>query len=471
MRTLGILLAVLLPSIGLAAPRVVSVHDARATNWDYATGSYYESRFVDQAIVDAMFLKGMQLLTGKSTTKEAWQALLPHWAAGQKIAIKVNFNNGGNANTLDSTPQPIHSLVASLLDFGFQLSQIRVFDASRPIANWFRTQVGYPALPIFDCNPISCTWNYSSNDRALFSSSDPGASVTFATYTGSHKITDVLIGSDYLVNACIFQRHGGAVVSLALKNHFGTIDGLYTGGHTIHDWMVPWGAHYGGTTNNPIVDINLNSNIRNKTVLVLGDGLYGDWPDNNGVPHRWVSFGNDSPNSLFFGVDPVATDSVMIDRLEWEGSFGYWGPQATDLYVDAENRGLGVHEVCGFSKSCSRIDFASYDFDSGTQTGTPVPEPTATPGPTSTANPGSTSTPTPAAKKGSGCSASGFGELSWLVCLGLGWGWLRRNKFFSVLRPCPSCAAGIPPRAGCPADVGCRRPRSRERSTKERRRR
>jgi hypothetical protein len=388
-----------LPSRTGAAPfdhRVVYVHDVRATTWDYATNYYRDPTYVHQDVVDGMFLKGMQLLTGGTTYAEAWAALLPNYQAGQTIAIKVNFNNSGGGNSVDSTPQPIHSLVASLLAFGFQESQIRIYDASRVIPTYFKTYVGYPGVVYYD------HYAYGGNLLATFNSTDPTATVAFtSSYTGPHKIADVLVNSTYLVNAAIFQRHGGAQISLALKNHFGTIDGLYTGSHGIHNYMYPGSYNYTGSVHNPIVDINMNANIRNKTVLVLGDGLYGDWPENNGTPHRWPSFGNKSPNSLFFGVDPVATDSVMYDRLTVEGSFD---ARAADVLVDANGRGLGYYEKCGFTQTCARINYVSYDFD-GTPTPTPTPGPTATPtstptvGPTpvATATPSGTATPRPTA--------------------------------------------------------------------------
>ena len=71
--------------------RVVHTHSLEATNWDYATGWYGD--YVDQAVVDAMTDRGVMALTDTTTLADAWDALLPAYTAGQKVAIKVNLNN------------------------------------------------------------------------------------------------------------------------------------------------------------------------------------------------------------------------------------------------------------------------------------------------------------------------------------------------------------------------------------------
>ena len=84
-----------------------------------------------------------------------------------------------------------------------------------------------------------------------------------------------------------------------------------------------------------------NPHIRDKTVLIIGDALYGGWQSNNTAPERWDSFNDDSPNMLFFSGDPVAIDSVMFDYLDREG---YVNPASEDILVVAAQAGLGVHE-------------------------------------------------------------------------------------------------------------------------------
>jgi len=152
-------------------------------------------------------------------------------------------------------------------------------------------------------------------------------------------------------------------ISLSLKNHLGTINGFYSGGHNMHDLFDIDHDNY-VSTSNPIIDINKNPHIKNKTILIVGDGLFGTWPDNNEPPATWVSFNQDSPNILFFGVDPIATDSVMYDYLTREGSFD---PKSEDVLILGAQAGLGVHERWNNNndKEYTAIDYVEIDDDTG----------------------------------------------------------------------------------------------------------
>jgi hypothetical protein len=89
------------------------------------------------------------------------------------------------------------------------------------------------------------------------------------------------------------------------------------------------------------VDIYLNSNIRDKTVLILGDGLYGGTAPSSPPIQSWTIFGG-ACNSLFFGTDPVATDCVMADLIVAEGLVSTL--HTYDYLFCAEEAGLGVCE-------------------------------------------------------------------------------------------------------------------------------
>ena len=86
--------------------RVVHVHDPDATNWDFSTGWYGD--YVDQQAVDDMVDRGVMELTGASTVAGAWEALIPDYADGEAIAVKVNFNN---VQDCDDTDGQIDALI------------------------------------------------------------------------------------------------------------------------------------------------------------------------------------------------------------------------------------------------------------------------------------------------------------------------------------------------------------------------
>lgn len=337
-----------------SAHRVVSVHDPNATSWTFpctssgpCTEYYGDDNFVDQGVVDQMFLNGMKALTGEDTISKAWQAIFPAYQAGEVIAIKVNFNDsifgggitgyGDNDAYVDALPQVINSIIDGLTSIGVLEENIWIFDVSRYITDRFRTRIAYFSVRFFDR-----IGNGNDVEPVTFDSSDPSAMITYTntTYNGSHRIADVLMDADYIINVPIMKRHGGAGITLSLKNHLGSINGFYAGSHSMHDYIYLNNGSY-DSDSNPIVDINLNTNILDKTALIIGDALYAGWSSNNTPPEKWTSFNNDSPNMLFFGVDPVAIDSVMFDYLDREG---YVNPKSEDILIVAANAGLGVHE-------------------------------------------------------------------------------------------------------------------------------
>ncbi len=354
--------------------RVVSVHNSDATSWDYSCGSgacsAYYGDYVAQTEVDAMVEKGLMELTRKTSAMQAWQTLLPDYQQGQKIAIKVNFNDaimgGGtkgyadNDNYVDALPQIINSVVKGLKDIGVQESDIWVFDASRYITNRFRERINYSGIAYYDNHG-----NGNDVQLAEFNSNDPTAQIDFTDsgYTRSHKVTDVLINTNYLINIPILKRHGGTGITLSMKNHLGSIDGFFTGSNRMHRYFYLNGSNYLSDVN-PLVDINNNTNIKDKTILIIGDGLFGTWPDNNEPPRQWDSFNQDSPNMMFFGVDPVATDSVMYDYLQREGSFD---AKAEDILIIAANSGMGVNERWNNEndREYTAINYVEVDTDTG----------------------------------------------------------------------------------------------------------
>jgi len=74
-----------------AGPKVVHVHSTQATFWDF--GNNYYGDYVDQDTVNAMVDRGVMELTGAPSLAQAWRILVPNYAPGKAIAIKVNFNN------------------------------------------------------------------------------------------------------------------------------------------------------------------------------------------------------------------------------------------------------------------------------------------------------------------------------------------------------------------------------------------
>ncbi len=343
------------PLGGMAFPpnRVVHTHCTDATFWDYTTGWYGD--YVNQTLVDNMTDQGVRDLTNTATLAGAWHALIPGYTSGQKVAIKINLNNadcGDTDQVIDALPQPVNSVIRGLKAIGVPESDICVYDVTN---GWHtgemppRLVAGVTALypnVQFHSNGGGCSiaLGYSSTERIHFNVPQGSPAID------DRPICNVLANASYLINMPIMKKHGMAGVTLGFKNHFGSFDRC----DVVH-WSVELGDGNYTSAYSGLVDIYNNQHIKNKTVLVVGDGLFGARIDNYiETPSPWPTFGNRSPNSLFFSRDPVAIDCVMYDFLDAEGGV----PSGSDDYLKlAGSSGLGTFEHWDASRQYRSIDY------------------------------------------------------------------------------------------------------------------
>jgi hypothetical protein len=317
-------------------PRVVHVHAATATSWDYQTGWYGE--YVDQSVVSQMLEQGLVELTGVSSAAEAWSMLLPGYSPGRKVAVKVNLNNSRSCddsdNAIDALIEPVNALVGCLLQGGVQAGDIWVYDASRWMPDRFYDRREHQQARYID--HFGC-----ADETATFDHVDPSLRVSFpdSEIVTDRWLTDLLYHASYLINMPILKKHGTHPVTLGFKNHFGSLDNLGgDGGDNPHPYIRPDDNRYRPDFS-PLVEINANPNIAQKTVLTVGDGLFGA-SSAGATPAPWTTFGG-PPNSLLLSRDHVAIDCLMCDLLRAE-----WGldEAAYDYLKLAEQRGLGTFE-------------------------------------------------------------------------------------------------------------------------------
>jgi hypothetical protein len=337
-----------------SSARVVHVYNSSATTgWNY--GLTYYGNYVSQSVVNTMVNSGVMALTGASTVAGAWQALLSRispYSSGKKIAIKVNFNNSDDCSTSDTASDalfhPINAMISGLQAAGVQLNDIWVFDAIRGLPSRFingittKTQIRFLDAGTGSCGGVTvqtATWN----------SSDSSATVNF-THPGlaDQKVADILVGATYVINVPILRGHSMTGVTFGFKNHLGCIPNPLV----LHDPDPPGYIRQRGVEANPnshpLVDLYRNQNIAGKTILTVGDGLFGgNQYLNTAPPARWPNtfksiLGTDAPNSLFFATDPVALDCVMSDIIKEEiGGMDDW---AVHYLVLAHAAGLGTFE-------------------------------------------------------------------------------------------------------------------------------
>jgi len=324
--------------------RVIHVHSSAATDWDYDSAQYYGRtqavgvKGVNQSVVDAMLDRGVTELYGLplGSLAEAWRLLTPNYAPGKLIAIKINLNNSFVCNSsihaIDAIAQPVNAVVRSLKLRGVRSQDIVVYDAIRDFPDRLYQELEDNSIQIHDrrCRGHPTTW----------SSSDPYAKVSFSPPNGTPpnvRLSDTLVEAKYLINMPIMKGHPLAGVTLGFKNHFGSSNNP----SGMHDYVRTSYNHIDDY--NALVDLYSNPHIRKKTILTIGDGIYGSRQLHNTPPEPWKTFDDCSPCSLFFSVDPVAIDCVMHDLLKAER--GSDQPQTSNVYLKlAAKAGLGVYE-------------------------------------------------------------------------------------------------------------------------------
>ncbi len=367
--------AMLLPS----PIRVVSVHDSLASTW---AGSGSPHSTMNQSAIDNMVAKGVMELTEKNTPQEAWEHLIPY-STGEAVVIKLNFNNAGSGCssgwTSDHYMNPYAELVISVINglksIGVPSEKIWLTDPSRLVVDAFRNRINDPNIQYY----TKCSSADIGGRSNVFTTDFVNDDSPFSTQTEARpgvflrvNPAQVFVDADHIINMPQLKGHGGASTTLGLKNHFGSVSFTENawGGTPLHQYFYTNASH-DTSQYNLLGDISDNPVFRDKTRLIIGDGLMGHSTINYQPPHTWNSFGGSPPEILFFSVDPVAVDSVMTDYLNRENLARSEPLRGDNLLIYASSIGLGVFEhwdgpdTRNYSGAGLGIDYVEVDFDNG----------------------------------------------------------------------------------------------------------
>ena len=336
---------------GSCGNRVVVVKGNHVTTWNGTDYWYGSPSYVSQTHMDNMITEGIKSLTGQSTELAAWNQIIPSYSSGDKIAIKMNENNGASGgNVIDPLPQLLKALVKSLKVRGVAESDIWFIEPSIGIDNRVAQPVkeAYPGVTFYGAYSTtyssSCTYN-SIDPSLTIDHGDPGI--------GNSKLPDQMLTAKYLIHMPIIKAHGLAGVTLTYKNLIGLFQRAA---------ISKFHSYFFSTSNNPLVEIYANSNVGGKTRLIVGDGIYGNWVNNYTAPTKWSIFGNDWPKRIFLATDPVAIDCVMYDFLDWQND----RTSQHEIYiVQAANANQGTRDHWNnpTEKKYSVIDFVQLDME------------------------------------------------------------------------------------------------------------
>jgi len=309
---------------GIFPGRVAWSYDLSACNWDGTSQYWWSSEFNDQAKITRILDNVICSVAGQPAISNAWDVLFryknggPSYVKGEKIAIKLNLNNGGKSNQIDASPQSVYALLDGLVNqFGANQADITLCDPARE---------GKCSAVSNYCHAAFPNVNYDSNLGGFvsnaFAYSAPGPTETSMSAT--------IVKAKYLITMAVLKRHctpaetyhdgvdktdyGNASVSMIFKSCWGIIGANRASEHPLlHDWACPLASY------DLLVDMYGSKNVEGKTVLNIIDGLYsGDrW---NSPPHKWqlAPFNGHWPSSFFASQDPVALESVGLDFLRSE---------------------------------------------------------------------------------------------------------------------------------------------------------
>ncbi len=220
----------------------------------------------DPDVVRQMLDAGINGLADVSDPLAVWRAL---FAPGERVLLKVN------CIAYNGPTQPVvtYAVAQCLQDAGLPAEDVLIFDRTdNELAG-----AGY-------------TLNEDSPGVRCHGARGEGteAALTQATVRFYRELDEC----DGIINLPTPKQHGGAGVSVSLKNHYGSVNRP----SSLHgNWCDP-----------AIAELNAQPTVRDKTRLIVAAALHVSPCDWN-QPER--------ENGLLFSFDPVALDTVARDIL------------------------------------------------------------------------------------------------------------------------------------------------------------
>ena len=292
--------------------RVAVITDGRM--W---VGPGWNDADLDPARVRAVVARALMELTSATDDAAALRTLIAAVAdASQRYGIKVNCVN----SDLPSHPTVTAAVADLLVTAGARPENITVFDREE-------IELASCGYPLGANSHYNVTGNLS--DGVGYSSARVELS------DGSVALTSIITSRiDHLINIPVLKHHQMAGVTLALKNHFGSID-------------QPSSLHGRDNDGCPgIAELNAHPLLTGLTRLVLTDATFATFESGLGGKPDFA------PMTIIAATDPVAADVVgkaLID--ERRARAGLPALNARHLAIAGE-LGLG----CADPAAIDRID-------------------------------------------------------------------------------------------------------------------
>jgi uncharacterized protein (DUF362 family) len=263
---------------------------------------------VNQGPVDMMVHAAIRELTGIGDTAMAWRSLFPGITTEKFVSIKINLACGD----VPTHPQIVNSIIDGLLMMNLDGEQI----PENHIIVWDNDNAFFCAQTGYQVNYGGSGVQYFGTDHAgvgfdmgrVFTISHPHNSTT--SHHPSRIITQM---SDYMINVGVIKDHSEAGVTLTLKNHYGSFDGV-----AVSQMHVSGYYGDGHSRGEPELNRVLRDSLGDKTKLWLIDSTFGLYNGGPGYTPPYHTPPNWRYNSLLAGLEPVAIDRVGTMKINEE---------------------------------------------------------------------------------------------------------------------------------------------------------
>jgi len=339
---------------------VLRVHSTSVVSNNVKPLSYLDA--IDTEKLDDMLAVGLQRFTGQGNLRQAWLAVLSNYIDGDRIAIKPNFNfaEHGGEFTITS-PSLINSVVSQLVEsLNVKPELIFIYDVCRKIpTELVRDRIDYPVNFIERIDSDSIIGKARIRLNYGLATADVNAEIKMRENIVDNDgvpikcyLPQVITQAQHLINMPLLTNHIFIANSGSLKNHYGTV--------RFSNYSDTPSALHGSVMAKSIVDINRHPQIRHKTKLIIGDGLFGVYDRGEGQgKKKWRFFGKDFPKSIFLSRDPVAIDSVMSKIIIHERERLDLPVLSTEYLRDAMANKLGLHEMNQGQLDFKKINYST----------------------------------------------------------------------------------------------------------------
>lgn len=339
---------------GIYPGRVVWIHDPKATSKTFknVAGDYWSmDKNCDQLVVEKMLNTTLLEISGKTDATAAWDAIFRYFNSnhgkgdvgyqeGEAIAIKINLTGSYNGDMpserMDTSPQLVFALLKQLIEVvKIPQSKIWIGDSYRTFRGeyWNKCHSVYPDVHYVDGTGL--------NGREMTSPSSEQL-LKFSDKKKTSSIPQHYVEASYLINVPCLKSHEAGGITIAAKNHQGSI---IAKGTQPEDQFADF-MHYSlagfnsvGGSYRHLVDFMGHKDLGGKTLIYIVDGIWAG-RESSGWIDKWniAPFNGDYPSSLFVSQDAVAIESVCFDFLLAEylskpASIKYPYLKSTDDYL------------------------------------------------------------------------------------------------------------------------------------------